>query len=56
LPLDQLLLSSASTLIEPLQDWPQTASALRLWQHANRTLVQHTNFGYLDQNKNAKSA
>jgi hypothetical protein len=36
LALDPSLLSSASTLIEPLQDWPQTASALRLWQRANR--------------------
>jgi hypothetical protein len=36
LELDPLLLSSASTLIEPLQDRPQTASALRLWQRANR--------------------
>jgi hypothetical protein len=31
-----LLLSSASTLIEPLQDRPQTASVLRLWQRANQ--------------------
>jgi hypothetical protein len=31
LALDPSLLSSASTLIEPLQDRPQTASALRLW-------------------------
>jgi hypothetical protein len=35
LALDPSLLSSASTLIEPLQDQPQTASALRLWQSAN---------------------
>jgi hypothetical protein len=35
LALDSLLLSSASVLIEPLQDRPQTASALRLWQRAN---------------------
>jgi hypothetical protein len=34
--LDPSLLSSASTLIEPLQDRPQTASALKLWQRANR--------------------
>jgi hypothetical protein len=36
LALDPSLLSSASILIEPLQDRPQTASALRLWQRANR--------------------
>jgi hypothetical protein len=36
LALEPSLLSSVSTLIEPLQDRPQTASALRLWQHANR--------------------
>jgi ribonuclease HI len=36
LTLDPSLLSSASTLIEPLQDRPQTASALKLWQRANR--------------------
>jgi hypothetical protein len=36
LALDPLLLSSASTLIKPLQDRPQTALALRLWQCANR--------------------
>jgi hypothetical protein len=36
LALDSLLLSSASTLIEPLQDRPQTASVLRLLQRANR--------------------
>jgi hypothetical protein len=36
LTLDPSLLSSASTLIEPLQDRPQSASALKLWQHANR--------------------
>jgi ribonuclease HI len=36
LALDPLLLSSASTLTEPLQDRPQTASAFRLWQRANR--------------------
>jgi hypothetical protein len=36
LALDPSLLSSASALIEPLQDRPQTASALRLWQRANR--------------------
>jgi hypothetical protein len=36
LSLDPSLLSSASTLIEPLQDRPQTASALKLWQRANR--------------------
>jgi hypothetical protein len=36
LTLDPSLLSSASTLIEPLQDRPQTASAVRLWKHANR--------------------
>jgi hypothetical protein len=36
LSLDPSLLSSASTLIEPLQDWPQTASALKLWRRANR--------------------
>jgi hypothetical protein len=34
--LDPSLLSSTSTLIEPLQDRPQTASALKLWQCANR--------------------
>jgi hypothetical protein len=36
LALDPSLLSSTSTLIEPLQDRPQTASAFTLWQHANR--------------------
>jgi hypothetical protein len=36
LALDPSLLSSIFTLIEPLQDRPQTASALGLWQHANR--------------------
>jgi hypothetical protein len=36
LALDPSLLSSTSSLIEPLQDRPQTASALRLWRHANQ--------------------
>jgi hypothetical protein len=36
LSLDPSLLSSASTLIEPLQDQPQTALALKLWQSANQ--------------------
>jgi hypothetical protein len=36
LALNPSLLSSASTLVEPLQDRPQTASALRIWQWANR--------------------
>jgi hypothetical protein len=36
LAVDPSLLSSASTLIEPLQDRPQTASALKLWQRANQ--------------------
>jgi hypothetical protein len=36
LALDPSLLSSTSTLIESLQDRPQTASALKLWQRANR--------------------
>jgi hypothetical protein len=33
---ETLLLSSASTLVEPLQDRPQTASALKIWTRANR--------------------
>jgi hypothetical protein len=36
LALNPLLLSSASTLVEPLQDRPQTASVLRIWQRANQ--------------------
>jgi hypothetical protein len=36
LELDPSLLSSASTLVEPLQDRPQTASTLRIWIGANR--------------------
>jgi hypothetical protein len=36
LALNPSLLSSASTLVEPLQDRPQTASALKIWQRANR--------------------
>jgi hypothetical protein len=35
LALGPSLLSSSSTLIEPLQEQPQTASALQLWQRAN---------------------
>jgi hypothetical protein len=36
LALDPSLLFSAPTLIGPLKDRPQTASALRLWQRANQ--------------------
>jgi hypothetical protein len=36
LALDPSLLSSTSTLIEPLQDRPQTGPALKLWRRANR--------------------
>jgi hypothetical protein len=36
LALDPSLLLSASALVKPLQDPPQTASALRIWQQANR--------------------
>jgi hypothetical protein len=47
-PIFIAMLSSASTLIEPLQDRRQTASALRLWQRANR-LWCNTVTGGLDQ-------
>jgi hypothetical protein len=35
LALNPSLLSSASTLVEPLQDRPQTALALKIWTRAN---------------------